>query len=137
MMVHHETVERPIDLSKIIALSLEYSHNNMPFMDLQTPRMWVNEGCDIELDIIPAMKKVMERKKGITCYKYFNNPVYTARDLRRVKDKAAAELAAIPIEKIIQSYQFKRRMELPLSEHELKVLSDYENKNQYVVASEA
>jgi len=128
MYARNETTESPIDISKIIDLSISYCHNAMPFMDLQNPRMWVKDGCNIELDIIPVMKEVMQKKKGITCYKYFSTPIYVARDKRLVKEKYEAEKPAIDCEAYIKIYQWKRDRNMPLKEAELKALQEYENK---------
>ena len=126
MYARNEKPESPIDLSKVIDLSIQYCHNAMPFMDIQYPRMWVNEGCSIEHDIIPVMKEVMQKKKGITCYKYFQNPIYVARDKRLIKEKYEAEKPAIDCEAYIKIYQWKRERGIPLTEEQAKILNQYE-----------
>jgi hypothetical protein len=127
MIPHKETTPEIISIAPVLDFALKYNPD-LAYKDIGTITFWIASGCDIEQDILPAMKKICEWKKGVTSFNYFSKPIMAARDLRGVKDKAAAEQAAIPIERIIQSYQFKRRMELPLTEHELKVLNDYENK---------
>lgn len=129
MYARNEKPESPIDLSKVIDLSIEYCQNNrnaMPFMDIQYVRAWVNEGCDIEQDILPVMKEIMGKKRGITAYKYFCNPVYTARDKRLIKEKYEAEKPAIDCEAYIKIYQWKRDRGMPLKEVEAKALQEYE-----------
>lgn len=82
MRPHHDIATQPADISKIIDLALDYNPM-LATADISTPRMWVNAGCDIELDIIHVMENIMSRKKGISSFSYFTNPIMTARDKRK------------------------------------------------------
>lgn len=52
---------------------------------------WINEGCDIQKDIVPTLERIMSYKPGITTFGYFTNAILEARDRRLAKEKYQAE----------------------------------------------
>lgn len=129
MRPHEQHTETPADISKIIAMALSYqTPQNMPWFDLNTPRMWVAQGCDIDKDILPVMKEIMAKKKGLKSYSYFTNAVIVERDKRLIKEKYEAEKPPIDCDQYIKNYQWKRKMGLELTEQQRAALDAYENK---------
>jgi hypothetical protein len=99
--MRQESPHKPTDISEVIDLALDYNPN-LAMADLGTIRMWVAEGCTVKDDILPVMKRVMAKKKGITVFKYFTTPILESRDKRLVKatiakpeEKTQAEKDAI------------------------------------------
>lgn len=90
MIAYKETQPEISDISAIINLALTYPCK-MPWMDLSTPRMWIAQGCDMMLDVLPVMEEIMKKKSTITTYSYFTNAVLAARDKRIVLKKKPAE----------------------------------------------
>lgn len=85
---------KPCDIGSVIDFALEYNPN-LAFSDLQTIHMWLNEGCDIELDILPIMREITERRSKqkadkISTFSYFTNSVRGARDKRIIAPVAEA-----------------------------------------------
>lgn len=67
--------------------------------DLSTPLMWLNQGCDLDLDVIPTLRGIGKREhgKGISSWGYFTKPV-TAAKARRLEGlpEVAVEAGARP-----------------------------------------
>lgn len=86
------------DLQPVIDLAIAYN-SNLAVADIQTPRMWVNEGCDIILNAVPAMSEVItwakKHGKRIGSYSYFTEPVRKARD-KRLQEVVTARKEASP-----------------------------------------
>lgn len=57
--------------------------------DWSRVRMWQEQGCDMERDIIPAVKATIARKHDIGSLAYFDAPVRKARDMRMVSEQKA------------------------------------------------
>ena len=70
------------DISKIINLLLEYNEQCFCTANFHLIHMWIADGCDPELDIIPAMKEMMGKNKEITSLSYFRPCVTKNRDNR-------------------------------------------------------
>lgn len=83
-----------MNISPVIDFALQYNPM-LATKDLSTIYTWVNEGCDIELDILPTMKEITERRHKmpnrdkISTFSYFNNPIRAARDKRQLAPKLA------------------------------------------------
>ena len=52
--------------------------------DLSFPRMWLEQGCDLERDVLPTIRSVCSRKhaRGIRSWKYFHEAVADAKAIR-------------------------------------------------------
>jgi len=63
------------------------------FLVLSDPIRWIDSGCDLEMDIVPAIQKAVAAKRGgkIVCWGYFTDAVQEARD-RRLAPLAGASL---------------------------------------------
>jgi len=83
MRPHQDVATQPTDISKVISLALDYNPM-LATADMSTIRMWANEGCSVELDIIPTIEAIIKkpRPKKIGSFSYFTNAVLTARDKR-------------------------------------------------------
>lgn len=83
MRPHQDIAIQPKDISRVIALALDYNPM-LATADMSTIRMWANEGCSVELDIIPTIEAIIKkpRPKKIGSFSYFTNAVLTARDKR-------------------------------------------------------
>lgn len=80
-----------IDLTPISNLAMAYAGNAygiQKFKDVHTPRMWLNEGCDMQKDILPVMDRIMRFNGLVKSYAYFTHDIHAARDLRLAKEKA-------------------------------------------------
>ena len=71
----------PYDISPAVALLLDYSPK-FAYADFSLIRMWMDEGADMEKDIVPAMRQCMDRRKDIKSLSYFTAQVRKARDMR-------------------------------------------------------
>ena len=58
--------------------------NCQGLLNLSTPLMWLREGCDLNADIIPALRGMGRAAHGrrITTWNYFTNGIRKARDTR-------------------------------------------------------
>ncbi len=50
--------------------------------DISTIQMWLNEGADMHLDILPVMIDIIKRKQGISSFSYFSNSIRAAKEKR-------------------------------------------------------
>ncbi len=119
-----DEAEKPADIKKIIDLALAYNPS-MAFADLSTVRMWINEGCSIEDDILPVMQSIMKWKKGVSVFRYFTNPILESRDKRLIKEKQIKEAIKAPEQHYIQIYLWKRKKGLSLTDEQEKELDKY------------
>jgi len=124
-----DEAEKPADISKILKLALDYNPS-LAMRDISTPRMWISEGCDIELDIIPTISEIIKkpRRNIISTFSYFTNPVLAARDKRLIIKQ---QREAIPIEKIMQSRQqmIDKGYDWMLTDQQKKELEAYKQKS--------
>ena len=65
-------------------------------LNLSIPTWWIEQGCDVERDILPALRKIAARKpkpgaRKIVSWEYFNNLVAENRDARMQGLKAKHE----------------------------------------------
>lgn len=123
-----DEAEKPANISKVIDLALSYNPS-MAFADLSTVRMWINEGCSIEEDILPVMQKTMKWKKGVGVFKYFTNPILESRDKRLIKEKQLKDAIKAPEQHYIQVYLWKRKRGLPLSVEQERELDEWIQKS--------
>lgn len=65
----------------LVEILTRYNHR-FAHADWSRVRMWQEQGADLELDIIPAVKATIARKHDISSLAYFDVPVRKARDLR-------------------------------------------------------
>lgn len=125
MRPHNYETPEVISIKPVLDYALEYNPM-LATRDITTVTYWVAAGCDIEKDILPQMKKVCAWKKGVSSFNYFTKPIMAARDLRQVEEKRNAEKQAIPVERLVQAYQWKRERGLPLTDEQNKILNQYE-----------
>jgi hypothetical protein len=80
------------DLSAVLDLALLYNQA-LAYKDMGTINMWINEGADVDRDIVPAMKKCIDqhgkRSPGqkIGSFSYFTNEVRRNRDARLLLER--------------------------------------------------
>jgi uncharacterized protein YdaU (DUF1376 family) len=62
------------------------------FMVLSEPISWLDNGCDLEMDVVPIVQSVTQSKRGgrISGWAYFRSAVLEARDRRLTPLPAAA-----------------------------------------------
>lgn len=82
------------DISKAVELAL--AHNpSLAFKDLSTIHMWLEEGADMVLDILPCMKELIKykerRRQKIGSFSYFTKAIRTATDRRTIVASKTAE----------------------------------------------
>lgn len=109
----HEPPPPRADISQVLDLLLAYN-DDLAFADIQTARLWVNEGADIEKDILPTLKAVIERyhRRGrqgkIKTFSYFTNAVRDATERRRAGERVQAKRT--PVHADADSVHRKARM---------------------------
>lgn len=133
MIPRTETHASP-DISPIIDLGILYNPS-LATADISTIYMWVNEGCDIEKDILPTLKALMAKKKGITRFHYWTNPIREAKDKRLIASQQIAQAKSHPTEYYIEIYRWKRRMGLPLMTDQERALDEADKRKPSVVNS--
>lgn len=72
------------------AANLEHSISPA-LMQLSDPIRWIENGCDLDLDIIPTLRA--KSRGRVSSWSYFSNPVFEARDKRLAP---APDVQAIP-----------------------------------------
>lgn len=80
-----------MDISPAVSLLLDYNAPRFAVKGFSEIRMWIAEGCDLEQDIVPTMKRLMAVNRNIGGLSYFRKAVCEARDTR--KDIEAARSA--------------------------------------------
>lgn len=124
------------DISAASSLLLLYNET-FAYKDFSPIRMWLNEGCDMEKDIIPAMKDVMARKKDILSVSYFAPAIYRYKQQRLDTEAAKARLPQKEEKSeayYMSIYAWKRSKGIQLTDEQIKQLESYENKNGRVSA---
>jgi hypothetical protein len=127
MLIRPTENQKPADISKVIDLALVYNPM-LAAADLSTIRMWVNEGCCIESDILPTLREMMKRKKGITRFHYFTNPILEARDKRQIQASQEAHHEAKSDEYYANIYRWKRDKGMSLTVEQETMLRKFEAK---------
>lgn len=130
-----DEAEKPADISKILRLALEYNPS-LAMRDISTPRMWVKSGCDIELDILPAMSDIVKKPRNrlISTFSYFTNAVMAAKDkraiipevLKAVEQKESPEAV---YERKIQGWLWKQKRGMFMFDHELEEIERWKQKS--------
>src|ERR1044071_5748017 len=68
--------ELPVtDLTPATTVLLSYN-DRFAYADFSAIRMWLAEGCDMDRDIVPAMKACIAKKQDIKTVGYFTQAVY-------------------------------------------------------------
>lgn len=65
--------------------ALDNPANSLGLLNLAVPQMWLREGCDLDLDVIPTLSAVGRQQHGrkrIRGWEYFSKMVVEARDRR-------------------------------------------------------
>lgn len=124
------------DLSPVIDLALQYNPH-MASRDIITINLWVNEGCDIEKDILPTMRLLMQKNPRISTFSYFTNAIQVARLKRELEGKEEERI----LDKDWEERKAKRMAwvrdkcaQVKLSEPELRWLADYEAHHGKITA---
>lgn len=123
-----DEAEKPADISKILDLALEYNPS-LAMRDISTPRMWVHEGCDIDLDIIPTMQQITKKKRGISTFSYFTNAVLASRDRRMLLKKEEENTIPKDEEYYCKIFDWMESKGLPLTEEQERRLSIWKQKS--------
>lgn len=137
------------DLKPIFDLAIDYDPGIglTSFRDVHTPRMWVNSGCSVAQDIVPALTEGFEkvrkietargRRNTVKAFAYFTNQVELARDRRLARELAQRPEAEDPERegRLMKSLAWLRakKPELLMPEQKHK-LERYEEKNGPVMA---
>lgn len=78
-----------IDKTKAIDLLLAYNEAVFCTQSFTTIDGWINDGCDLEQDVLPWMREATTKFKDITSVSWFQKGVY-----RRKKEREERELVA-------------------------------------------
>lgn len=77
------------DLRPIYDVLIAYDHR-FALKEAYVPRMWIKDGCDMQLDIVPTIEGIIAwaKRKGRTIggFEYFTKPIMEARDRRLQKE---------------------------------------------------
>lgn len=76
------------DISKAITKLLDYNQAFAFKGDFTMIHSWIEQGCDLEKDILPAFDEMMQRNKNITSVSYFAPCVMKKRDNRLALEQA-------------------------------------------------
>lgn len=114
------------NISKILDVAIEYNPV-LAAKDISTIHYWMNAGATEE-DILSAMKKSMQWKKGISSFNYWTNPVMANRDARQIKEKMDAEKPAVDSDYMIEKYRWKVKMGMAITDEQRRILDEYNKK---------
>lgn len=120
------------DITKAVDLLLQYNSRHFEMNgNFHLIHMWVAEGCDMDRDILPAMKQIMDKKKDIKHVAYFTQAVIRARDTRLEVEKAVAARKEQAVKgggqaARMKSYAFMIRKLNRCMPQELRELEEYE-----------
>lgn len=127
-----------MNISLIMDFALDYNPA-LAMRDLSTVHMWMNEGCDIESDIMPTLKEITQRrgktkKDKIGTFAYFTNSVRAARDKRliepfvqeKLREPSQAEKDALRAKNII----FCRKIGRYIPTYDEAFLQHYEQNRE-------
>lgn len=115
----------PPSIQTVIDLAIDYNPM-LATRDISTVYCWLNEGCDIDQDIMPTLKQIMGRKLGVSTFKYFSNAVREAKDKRLIRAKTEAEQRSRPPEHYMKIYAWKRDRGMTLTTSQEEELRAYE-----------
>ncbi len=73
---------REDDLYQALGHHRENGASYPSLMVLSSPINWIQNGCDMDLDILPTVKALSSKANRITTWAYFSNAVFEARDKR-------------------------------------------------------
>lgn len=78
------TLLRARDLSEQLceAMGVTDETKTPGLISLSDPLNWLQEGCDLEADILPTLRSIRARKKNIQSWGYCSKAVFEARDRR-------------------------------------------------------
>lgn len=124
------------DISPAIQKLLAYNQAFAMRGDFMKIHEWINAGCDMEKDILPALEQMMSRKKDINSVAYFSPAVFNRRD-NRIALENAKRSNSIPVNsEAVKAKGLKWKLERQfggydgyLSEPEKKFLSKYEQQH--------
>lgn len=119
------------DISKVIDVCLKYS-DAMATADWGVVHSWISQGCDIDKDILPELRRIMQWKRGVTSLRYFTNAVMGARDKRIIAEDEEKKRNNKPESYYCGIFQWKKDRGLPLTEHELERLEKFNLAKQQV-----
>jgi hypothetical protein len=125
-MYHKSEPPKIHDISKVLDFAIEYNPI-LAAKDISTIYYWMNEGAT-EADILAAMKKVTQWKKGVSSFNYFTNPVMAMRDVRMAEEKANAAKPAVDSDYCIKIYKWKKERGMALTSEQEAALAAYEQQ---------
>lgn len=82
-----------LDKTKVIDLCLLYNEAAFCTQNYTAIDGWVNDGCELETDILPAMREAMGKWKDIATVSWFRKSVYRKRDERREREAVLVRVA--------------------------------------------
>lgn len=114
------------DISAAITKLIDYNEIFASRGDFTLIHMWLNEGCDLNKDILPAINEMTKRNKNITTVNYFAPLVFKKRDNRQLMESAKKDIPfeSFDVDKLI-SYQQKG---IPLSKAQIKFMESLKEK---------
>jgi hypothetical protein len=83
-----ESPQTPPAIDAVLDMALAYNAA-LAMKDISTVYVWTSAGASIELDILPTMKRIMDKKTGIGAFKYFTNAILEAMQKRLIAVKLA------------------------------------------------
>lgn len=116
------------DITPVLEVAVGYNPT-LAHKDLFTIRTWLRAGFDIDLDIIPAMKRCFDRGRPISCFAYFTSAVTEERDrrlAREVAKRSEAKPGKLTTEGFARGLAWRRKMNLFVSRRDLEWLEAYE-----------
>lgn len=124
-----------IDISRAVRILIDYNQMLAFRGDFSLIHSWVNQGCDLDKDIIPAIQEVTKKKEGITSISYFAPVVFKKRDNRIEVERAISlvgnqgELPKTPEEQKYKNILFKKKFYHYINTDDEKFIKYYEEKH--------
>jgi len=119
------------DISKVINRLIDYNPDFAKRGDWMLVHWWIDEGADLEKDILPAIEECIRRKPGIASISYFRPAVERRKENRLLFEKAAKTFVkeVVSDEMKARNIAFKRKMNIFINAHDEAFLLGYELKN--------
>jgi len=91
---------------------------------------WIQAGADVDMDIIPTIQRLAEKKPDIGGFSYFTNAILKAKQEREAAERAISQETAIitPVSDIKRAELLRktRDMRITLPPHDRRWLENFE-----------
>ncbi|WP_020469698.1 hypothetical protein [Zavarzinella formosa] len=117
-----------MDISPAVDLALLYNPK-LAYKDIVTIKLWLNDGADMDKDILPTMKQLMGKNPHIGTFSYFTNAIFEARIKRESLEplKAVEKDPDFDRRKAVRMAWVRDRCSsIRIPSHEAKWLEEYE-----------